>query len=190
MLAVSRLMQECWTANPAARLTALRVKKTLAKLLFGSEYDMSSSAWRDNNFHCAIYCLWTVCWKLLNGICASEQYSGLCHVARLWNDLYCVEWDVNSTIPYLVPRSNRAKICHWRHAENWKLDSVHFDDICSACSILHAVFILLPAVCSYSGLRTVADVMSLCMIMGNGLCVLCTLSVIVLSVEPQDTFSF
>jgi len=36
MLAVSRLMQECWSSNPAARLTALRVKKTLAKLLFGS----------------------------------------------------------------------------------------------------------------------------------------------------------
>jgi len=22
------------------------------------------------------------------------------HISRLWNDLYCVEWDVNSTIPY------------------------------------------------------------------------------------------
>jgi len=39
MLAVSKLMQECWSSNPAARLTALRVKKTLAKLLFGSGFE-------------------------------------------------------------------------------------------------------------------------------------------------------
>ena len=124
MLAVSRLMQECWTANPAARLTALRVKKTLAKLLFGSEYDMSSSAWRDNNFHCAIYCLWTVCWKLLNGICASEQYSGLCHVARLWNDLYTVKWPILCRVGryhtlcrvVIVPRSATGAM---QKTENW-----------------------------------------------------------------------
>ena len=31
--AVSRIMSECWHHTPAARLTALRVKKTLAKML-------------------------------------------------------------------------------------------------------------------------------------------------------------
>ena len=39
MSAVSKLMQECWSGNPAGRLTALRVKKTLAKLLFGSGFE-------------------------------------------------------------------------------------------------------------------------------------------------------
>lgn len=29
---MSKVIQECWHANPAARLTALRVKKTLYKL--------------------------------------------------------------------------------------------------------------------------------------------------------------
>jgi len=43
MLAVSRLMQECWSSNPAARLTALRVKKTLAKLLLGSGFESAAA---------------------------------------------------------------------------------------------------------------------------------------------------
>lgn len=32
LLTLSKVMQECWHANPAVRLTALRVKKTLCKL--------------------------------------------------------------------------------------------------------------------------------------------------------------
>lgn len=32
MKVMTKVMAECWSANPAARLTALRVKKTLAKL--------------------------------------------------------------------------------------------------------------------------------------------------------------
>ncbi|XP_019865442.1 bone morphogenetic protein receptor type-1B isoform X3 [Aethina tumida] len=32
LLILSRVMQECWNASPAVRLTALRVKKTLAKI--------------------------------------------------------------------------------------------------------------------------------------------------------------
>ena len=31
-LSVGKLMTECWAQNPASRLTALRVKKTLAKM--------------------------------------------------------------------------------------------------------------------------------------------------------------
>jgi hypothetical protein len=30
---VGKLMSECWAHNPASRLTALRVKKTLVKML-------------------------------------------------------------------------------------------------------------------------------------------------------------
>lgn len=30
---MSKLTKECWNANPSARLTALRVKKTLSKLM-------------------------------------------------------------------------------------------------------------------------------------------------------------
>lgn len=30
--AVSKLMKECWYQNPAARLTSLRIKKTLANI--------------------------------------------------------------------------------------------------------------------------------------------------------------
>jgi len=33
MQSLSRLMRECWHARPIARLTMLRVKKTLSKLL-------------------------------------------------------------------------------------------------------------------------------------------------------------
>jgi len=29
---MTRVMSECWSHNPAARLTALRVKKTLGKM--------------------------------------------------------------------------------------------------------------------------------------------------------------
>ena len=34
---VSKLMCECWYQNPAARLTMLRVKKTLAKMIESQE---------------------------------------------------------------------------------------------------------------------------------------------------------
>ena len=34
--ALSKVMKECWYANPAARLTALRIKKTLAELGAGT----------------------------------------------------------------------------------------------------------------------------------------------------------
>lgn len=30
---MSKVMKECWYQNPAARLTALRIKKTLANIL-------------------------------------------------------------------------------------------------------------------------------------------------------------
>jgi len=43
MSAVSKLMQECWSATPAARLTSLRVKKTLAKLLYGSAFESAAA---------------------------------------------------------------------------------------------------------------------------------------------------
>jgi len=56
MLAVSRLMQECWSSNPAARLTALRVKKTLAKLLFGS-----AAVWHDDDLYASCSLLLN-CW--------------------------------------------------------------------------------------------------------------------------------
>jgi len=32
MKVMIKLMTECWSSNPAARLTSLRVKKTLSKL--------------------------------------------------------------------------------------------------------------------------------------------------------------
>lgn len=34
---LAQMMQECWYPNPSARLTALRIKKTLQKLIQGSE---------------------------------------------------------------------------------------------------------------------------------------------------------
>lgn len=36
-----RVMKECWYPNPAARLTALRVKKTMASLLAQDEIRLS-----------------------------------------------------------------------------------------------------------------------------------------------------
>lgn len=41
MKVMSKVMSECWSGNPAARLTALRVKKTLGKLV--ELHAMSSS---------------------------------------------------------------------------------------------------------------------------------------------------
>lgn len=32
LAAISKVMKECWYQNPAARLTALRIKKTLANI--------------------------------------------------------------------------------------------------------------------------------------------------------------
>ena len=37
---MSQVMQECWHANPAARLTALRVKKSLTRV-----YDEAADAY-------------------------------------------------------------------------------------------------------------------------------------------------
>jgi len=86
MSALSRLMQECWSANPAARLTALRVKKTLAKLLFGSGFE-STTAWY--NFYASCWLSKTVdcqrwCWTFYQTVvCGSEQCI-LCHAVIMW----------------------------------------------------------------------------------------------------------
>ena len=37
MNAMAKIMRECWYENSAARLPALRVKKTLANLMLGNE---------------------------------------------------------------------------------------------------------------------------------------------------------
>lgn len=34
---LAQMMRECWYPNPSARLTALRIKKTLQKLIQGLE---------------------------------------------------------------------------------------------------------------------------------------------------------
>ena len=44
MESLCRLMKECWHAKPTARLTMLRVKKTLSKLLRDSTTAMASSS--------------------------------------------------------------------------------------------------------------------------------------------------
>ena len=44
MVKMSQLMRECWNAKPAARLTMLRVKKTLASLIENNESSTNSSS--------------------------------------------------------------------------------------------------------------------------------------------------
>ena len=43
MVKVAQIMRECWNAKPAARLTTLRVKKSLATLMEHSETSTSST---------------------------------------------------------------------------------------------------------------------------------------------------
>lgn len=40
LLSISKVMRECWYQNPAARLTALRIKKTLANKTFDGKINM------------------------------------------------------------------------------------------------------------------------------------------------------
>lgn len=37
---MSKIMKDCWYQNPAARLTALRVKKTLTSLSFNEKLEI------------------------------------------------------------------------------------------------------------------------------------------------------
>ena len=90
MLAVSKLMQECWSSNPAARLTALRVKKTLAKLLFGSGFE-SAMAWHGDDPYAILDC-W--CRMLSEMHCCLQQWRArfvLCGNIRWW--LKHKNWD-------------------------------------------------------------------------------------------------
>ena len=46
---LSKVMKECWYENPGARLTALRIKKSLASLEASSEKIINSqSIWGEN----------------------------------------------------------------------------------------------------------------------------------------------